>query len=153
MADNLLPFLKKQILDYDSYAQGFTKIIGYSGYPHSDCTVKDQMTYAHWVNTLDTYPVIKLEGLEQFPKLVKHFKYLRPQNIHLFASQRNGMSFKWHKDDIDVLLYVVKGYKLVEIRNQRHILRSGQSVYIPKRHLHRVVSKADTWALSVGFYK
>jgi mannose-6-phosphate isomerase-like protein (cupin superfamily) len=148
MPSNLLALLKKQPLDYNNYARGLTKVIGYLGHLHTDCTVNDILTYPQWVYTISKYPVIKVEGLEQYPKLTKQFK--GAHSIHLFVSQHRGLSFKWHKDDVDVLLYVVKGRKVVQLRNRRLILNAGQSVFIPKGHLHRVISKSDTWALSIG---
>lgn len=149
MKDNCLPILKDQILDYQRYEQGQIKIIGYSGYRHSDCVVKDMMSYAEWIKTYHTYPVIKVEGIESIQEIRQH--YNNCVNIHLFVNQQYGFSFNWHKDDVNVRLCVLKGKKYVWIRDKHYILYPAQSVIITKGYLHRVCSQQDTWALSVGY--
>jgi mannose-6-phosphate isomerase-like protein (cupin superfamily) len=76
---------------------------------------------------------------------------LHPKNIHLFVTQETGVSFKWHRDDVNVYLYVLKGTKIVQLRNKTVTLKTKQGIVIPRKHIHRVFSKAGTVALSVGY--
>lgn len=140
---NLLKTLRQQILDYDRYESKETKVIGYSGYPNTDVVVADKMTYSQWIEQHHRFPVIKLEGLEKVLDI-------NSDSIHLFYHQRSSYSFKWHKDNVNVFLYVVKGIKKVAVRNRKITLYAGQGVFIPRGHLHRVFSRKDTWALSIA---
>jgi mannose-6-phosphate isomerase-like protein (cupin superfamily) len=143
--------LADQLLDYSKYEQGLIKVIGHPDYKHSDCIVKDFFTFSQWIEQHKSYPVIKVEGLETDHAVSSCFNKINFKNIHLFVNQKFGYSFDWHKDDVNVLLHVIKGRKTVYIRNKKVILHPGQHVIIPRGHLHRVSSMQNTWALSVGY--
>lgn len=142
--------LQLEILDPNRYLLGQLSIFGYGNYKHSDTIVSNVMSYSDWVSNHKLYTGIKVEGLET-SDLSKHFKNIKIKNIHLFLNQKTGFSFRWHRDDVNVFLYVVKGYKRVYIKNKVLNLKAGEGVYIPKRTLHKVFSNKDTWALSVGY--
>ena len=148
---NLIPMLTEQLLDYNNYEQGLLKVIGYPGYPISDSTVCDIMTYPEWIATYQKYPTIKIEGIESINEIRNCFSKVSIKNIHLFVSQKYGYSFNWHRDDVNVLLYVLKGKKILHLRDKVSTLYTRQLAIIPKGHLHRVSSIANTWALSVGY--
>ena len=139
----LLTTLRQQILDYDRYASKETKVIGYTGYPNTDVVIAEKLSYSEWVEQHRKFPVIKLEGLEKVLDIDS-------DSIHLFYHQRSSYSFRWHKDDVNVFLYVVKGHKQVAVRNRKITLGPGKGVFIPRGHLHRVFSRKDTWALSIA---
>jgi len=103
------------------------------------------------VQQYKTFPAIKVEGLESVNDIAVNFARFDIKNIHLFVAQRYGYSFNWRKDDVNVYLHVIKGQKIVLLRNKRIILNPGQGVYIPRRHIHKVHSRANTWALSIGY--
>jgi mannose-6-phosphate isomerase-like protein (cupin superfamily) len=147
---NLIPILTEQLLDYNNYEQGLLKVIGYPGYPISDCIVKDVMSYSEWVNRHSQYPVIKLEGLERLDAVKSQFGP-NIKNIHLFVSQKYGQSFNWHRDNLNVILIVLRGHKLVQILDKSYSLYTGKSIRILKGSAHKVVSKKNTWALSLGY--
>jgi mannose-6-phosphate isomerase-like protein (cupin superfamily) len=136
----LLPLLKQEIISYDKYESGELKVIGYPGLPNSDISVKDKMSYSQWLMSYQAYPIIKVEGLES---VITGFK-----SVHLFYNQKSRYSFKWHTDPVDVQLYVIKGTKFLQVKNKNYKLVAGQSARIPKNHLHKAYSIADTWALS-----
>lgn len=148
---NLLSKVKSEITSYDRFAAGELRVIGLPGHERTDSTVKDHFTYPIWLLDHNKYPVIKVEGLEKDLSILKRFKKFNPIDIHLFVSQATGRSFKWHWDELNVFLYVIKGYKRVQLKNKTYELNSNQGVFIPKKQLHRVLSKKDTWALSIGF--
>jgi mannose-6-phosphate isomerase-like protein (cupin superfamily) len=141
MMRKLLPLLKREIISYDRYESGELKVIGYPGLPNSDISIQDKMSYSQWLESYQSYPIIKVEGLED---VVAGFK-----SVHLFYNQKSRYSFKWHTDPVDVQLHVIKGTKLLQVRNKNYKLVSGQSARIPKNYLHKAYSVADTWALSV----
>jgi mannose-6-phosphate isomerase-like protein (cupin superfamily) len=149
--NNCVQILKDQIFDYDSYVSGRLKIIGYPGYKFKDCIVKDLFTFSQWIEEYHRYPVIKIEGLEHINTIVDHFRHLNPNSIHLFLNQKFGYSFDWHKDDTDVILYVLRGKKTLYVRDKIHVLYPGQYTIIPKGYLHRASSCKNTWALSIGY--
>jgi mannose-6-phosphate isomerase-like protein (cupin superfamily) len=109
------------------------------------------MTYSEWIATYQKYPTIKIEGIESIDEVRNCFKKVSIKNIHLFVSQKYGYSFNWHRDDVNVMLCVLKGKKTVHIRDKVSKLHAGQHTIIPNGHLHRVSSIADTWALSIGY--
>jgi len=141
--NRVLKSVRSHIQDYSAYETGLTKVIGLTGARHGDTVVKDVMSYSLWLETYKNYPIIKIEGLEK--------NYNLGNTIHLFVHQQAGLSFNWHTDDVNVLLYVVKGRKTVYMKNRKIILKSGQSVRIPKGTKHRVFSTKHTQALSIGY--
>jgi mannose-6-phosphate isomerase-like protein (cupin superfamily) len=145
-----MSMLRQEIISYDKYESGQLKVIGFESLLHTDCVVNTKFSYANWIVSHHKYPVIKVEGIETIKK-IKRLVRFKIKNIHLFVSQKTSYSFNWHKDDVNVLLYVVRGYKKLQVKNKTYILTPGMSTLIPKRHLHRVFSKKDTWALSIGF--
>jgi mannose-6-phosphate isomerase-like protein (cupin superfamily) len=151
MVDQLYKHLKNQTVNYDNFLSGNLRVVGLPAFLRADSVVKDHFTYAEWIAAHHSYPVVKVEGLEQVSAIRKRFTHLKPVDIHLFVAQQTGYSFKWHWDHLNVFLYVVRGYKRVQLKNKVIELHPGQGVFIPRRHLHRVMSKKNTWALSVGF--
>ena len=137
----LLQLLKQQIISYDRYESGELRVIGYPGFPYSDVNVCDRMSYSQWLESYQSYPIIKVEGLED---IIGGFK-----SVHLFYNQKSRHSFKWHTDPVNVQLHVLQGTKFLKVKNKNYKLVAGQSVRIPKNHLHRAYSVADTWALSI----
>lgn len=137
----LLQSVRNEILSYDKYTSGELKVIGYPGFPNTDCIVKDKLSYADWLSAHLHYSTIKVEGL-----CIEKFT-----DVHLFVNTRSAYSFKWHKDNVDVFLYVIKGHKCLQVKNKTYRLIAGQGAFIPKGHLHRAFSKKDTWALSIGY--
>jgi mannose-6-phosphate isomerase-like protein (cupin superfamily) len=99
------------------------------------------MSYSQWLASHKSYPIIKVEGLET---VIGGFK-----SVHLFYNQKSRHSFKWHTDPVNVQLHVIKGTKFLQVKNKNYKLVAGQSARIPKNHLHRAYSVADTWALSI----
>jgi mannose-6-phosphate isomerase-like protein (cupin superfamily) len=132
--------MRNEIVSYDKYTTGELKVIGYPGFPNIDCIVKDKLNYVQWLETHHHYSSIKVEGL-----CVEKFT-----DVHLFVNTRSAYSFKWHKDSVNVYLYVIKGQKRLQVKNKTYLLTAGQGAFIPKGHLHRAFSKKDTWALSIG---
>jgi len=143
--------ISKELTDYDRFVAGEIKIIGYPGFERSDTVAANVMSYSSWIQTYKNFPVIKVEGLESKQRLLKLFREHSPKNIHLFYSQCNSESFNWHTDDVNVFLYVVRGFKIVKFRNKNKVIRSGEGTLIPKGREHKVYSKRGTWALSIGF--
>lgn len=143
--------IKNEITNYERYASQELKIIGYPGYERTDTIVAQKMSYSQWLECYTQWPVIKVEGLGSNKFLLKYFRKFRPKNIHLFYSVRTGTSFKWHRDDVNVFLFVVKGHKTVCLKSKRVQLNAGQGILLPKGHLHKVFSSSGTWALSIGF--
>ena len=136
----LYQLVKDEILSFDRYNSGEIKVIGFPGFKNIDCIVKDKLSYAKWIEQYNNYSTIKVEGL-----MIEKFN-----DVHLFVNTKNGYSFKWHKDTVDVFLYVIKGQKKLQVKNKTYILSAGQGAFIPKGQLHRAFSKKDTWALSIG---
>ena len=147
---NLFKEIKNEIISFERYQQrqliAIERINNRSISWHAD----DKLTYGDWVHSLQSFASVKVEGLEDNAKLVKYFSDKRIKDIHLFHNPKTSYSFNWHYDTEHVFLYVVKGFKIVRIKNKIHHLHSGQGIEIPKGHLHKVLSKKDTWALSIG---
>jgi hypothetical protein len=141
-SNKLLPILKQEIVSYDRFEAGHLKVIGFPEFPSSDIIVRDFMSYSQWLMSYKQYPIIKVEGLEHIIPTAK--------SVHLFYNQKSRYSFKWHTDSVDVCLHVVKGLKVLQVKNRTYRLVAGQSANIPKNHLHRAYSVAGTWALSIG---
>lgn len=146
----LLDVIKNEIYSYDRFINGQLKVIGLPEAPKTDSVVSEHFTYGEWIDAVDKYPVVKVEGLEDISFLVEYFHHVNPVDIHLFVSNKEGYSFDWHEDYVDVYLFVVEGVKKVYMPSGMSTITNHQGVYIPKRELHRVWSKEGTWALSVG---
>lgn len=145
MIDELL----SEVLNYDRYADYQVQIIDKNGNDHF---AKDKVSYSKWVNTWYKYPNIKVEGLDDkdfHKKLIDK----RVNSNHLFVNNKGGFSFKKHKDDTNVYLYVVKGKKYVHMNDDVYTVSTGEGIHIKKGVYHKVDSEPDTWALSVGYYE
>lgn len=136
----LYQIVKDEIISLDRYTAGELKVIGLPGFLNTDCIVKDKFSYSNWMEKYQQYSTIKVEGL-----VVEQFT-----DVHLFVNTKTSYSFKWHTDNVDVFLYVIKGHKKLQVKNKTYLLSAGQGALIPKGHLHRAFSKKDTWALSIG---
>jgi len=112
--------------------------------------VKEKFSYSEWLKNLKSFTVIKVEGLESEKNICKYFRTFRIKDIHLFNSIKTDYSFGWHHDTVNVYLYVIKGKKIVSIKNKRFLVKTGQGILIPKGHKHRVFNYKNTWALSIG---
>jgi mannose-6-phosphate isomerase-like protein (cupin superfamily) len=146
VSSSLLKKLKQETVSYDRYASGELKFI-IEGF---DTAVNVAYSYSQWIEAVTEIPAVKVEGLKLIPK-IKEVQNLKVKNIHLFVSVKKGFSFNWHKDDVNVFLYVVRGKKIVFIENKKYVLVKNQGVFIPKGKLHRVNSQSNTWALSIGY--
>ena len=149
MIKQLCSLLKDEPLSYNRYNSEQLKVIGFENYKHSDCIVKNKMSYSDWIFQKDKFPVIKIEGIEDIKKVMLHFP--KCKNIHMFVHQKSCRSFNWHTDNVTVFLFVLKGRKVVHIKSRKIVLTPGKGVIIPKGHLHKVFSNKGTWALSIGY--
>lgn len=147
----LLRLVKDEISSYDRYnnnqllALDRSVATGFVSWQASE-----QFTFSEWIEKIETFTVIKVEGLEDNKKLIKVLRPLNIKDIHLFNSIKTDYSFGWHHDTTDVYLFVLKGKKRISIRNKTYFLNSGEGILIPKGHKHRVFNYKDTWALSIG---
>lgn len=103
--------------------------------------------------------VIKIEGYEKLNRtlfrvcqsLAKEFRHDGPVTCHLFVSPAGGKSFPWHTDPDHVILYMVEGYKTMEVEGQGSIvMQPGSSIYIPQGTHHRAINIRSSKMLSFG---
>jgi len=141
-----LKLLQDLLIDYDYYNGSMIRVIDQG----KDWAVNDKLSYGNWLDQIRSFEVLKLEGLESIQNITGQFKKHKIKNIHAFYNQKSGFSFKWHSDNIQVLLVILKGQKRLEIKNKVFNLRVGDAVIIPKGHKHRAWSTKGTWALSIG---
>ncbi len=111
---------------------------------------KEKFSYTEWVKNINSFTVVKVEGLEDNKHICKYFRKFKIKDIHLFHSVKTDYSFGWHHDTVNVYLYVLKGKKRISIKNKTFIVRAGEGILIPKGHKHRVFNYKNTWALSIG---
>lgn len=140
--------LKSEVLSYDRYADYQIQIIDESGNDHF---AKDLLSYDKWINVWQNYPNIKVEGLDD-QNYHENLIDKRVNSNHLFVNNKGGFSFKKHKDDTNVYLYVVKGKKYVHMNDDVITVSTGEGIHIPKGTYHKVDSEPDTWALSIGYF-
>jgi mannose-6-phosphate isomerase-like protein (cupin superfamily) len=145
MNDELL----SEVLNYDRYADYQIQIIDKDGNDHF---AKDLVSYDKWINVWQTYPNIKVEGLDDKNYHTKIDFDKRVNSNHLFVNNKGGFSFKKHKDDTNVYLYVVKGKKYVHMNDDVYTVSTGEGIHIPKGKYHKVDSEPNTWALSIGYF-
>lgn len=140
--------LRNEILNYDRFADYQIQIIDKDGNDHF---AKDKCSFAEWIEKWETFPNIKVEGLDDtnYHKQIKFDKEINSN--HLFVNNKGGFSFKEHKDDTNVYLYVVKGKKYVHMNDDVFAVSTGEGIHIPSGVKHKVDSEPDTWALSIGY--
>ena len=152
MHRKLLKIVKDEIISFDRYSAGQLIALDRnvaSGF--MSWIANQKFTYTEWLERLNSFTVIKVEGLEDNKTIRNAFKQFKVKDIHLFNSIKTDYSFGWHHDTVDVYLFVLKGKKRVSIRNRTFTVRAGEGIFIPKGHKHRVFNNKDTWALSIGF--
>lgn len=150
MVKKLFAKVKDEILSFDHYVTGQTVIIDRTGHAMLSWRANEKLTYKEFINSIQKYAAIKIEGLEKDKRLIRYFKNYKIKDIHLFYSPRTDYSFGWHNDSVNVVLFVLKGRKRIQIKNRTYLLTPGNCVFIPKGHKHRVFNCKDTWALSIG---
>jgi mannose-6-phosphate isomerase-like protein (cupin superfamily) len=147
----LLKIVKDEIISFDRFNSGQLLALDRSvASGFVSWNAKEKFTYTEWVENIDSFTVVKVEGLEDNKSICNHFKQFKIKDIHLFNSIKTDYSFGWHHDSVNVYLYVLKGKKRISIRNKTFTLHSGQGIFIPKGHKHRVFNYKNTWALSIG---
>ncbi len=144
----LFKAVKHELESYQRYESKELKVIGLPGHSRTDSVVADHMSYPEWLAQRQRFVTAKVEGLES--TLLDYFKLANIKDIHLFVNHRTAYSFKWHTDTVDVVLYVLKGHKKLQVKNKTYNLTAGSWAFIPKGHLHRAFSRKNTWALSLG---
>jgi len=149
----LLKNIHNNTLDYNSFITGNLMMLKKHPVRGAlDFKAVDVMSYSEWILNLNSFQTVKIEGFESNKYLRAAIKPILEQvkDVHVFKTNQTGFSFKWHKDDVDVKLLVLKGTKTIYIRGAKYILKAGQYVDIPKGHLHRAFSLKNTIALSIG---
>ena len=98
---------------------------------------------------------IKVEGLE-ISKNLSNLKNIFGDTFdaHAFISKKGSKSFPPHKDNVNVILYIVKGTKYIYTRegSERTILSTGECALIPKGCYHEVQNVSDNIAISFGVF-
>ena len=142
--------LYNEVTSYDRFVDYQIQIIDKEGNDHF---AKDLVNFDKWINVWQSYPNIKIEGLDD-RNYHTQINFDKRINInHLFINNKGGFSFQKHKDDTNVYLYVVKGKKLVHMNDDIITVTEGQGIHIPEGTYHKVDSVKDTWALSIGYYE
>ena len=146
--------LRDEIQSHDRYN---ARQIFYIDDEGRDREVKEHMTYGEWLREYERFKTIKVEGLEEtkwitecVDEVVHNITGKKRSNIHLFVNQKPGVSFKSHKDDLDVYLYVVKGKKKVSLNGEVKPIYDDEGILIEQGVKHFVDNEADTWGLSIG---
>jgi ribosomal protein L16 Arg81 hydroxylase len=147
---NLYKTLKEEIISFERFDNNEIVVIDRTGHTMWSWYANQKLSYTQYVSSIKNYSAIKVEGLEKNQNIKKFFGKLKIKDIHLFYSPKTDYSFGWHHDTTNVMLYVIKGRKRVQIKNKIYILKSGDCVSIPKGHKHRVFNQRDTWAISIG---
>ena len=150
MSKKIYKLIKDEIFNFDKFVSSKIIFIDRTSGSILDHRANSKFSYDCWINKAKTCTTIKVEGLESNKKLLKYFSKYQIRDIHLFFSPKSSYSFGWHKDNVTVFLYVIKGKKIVNLKSKKHVLREGQGVIIPRGHLHKVFSDKNTWALSLG---
>jgi mannose-6-phosphate isomerase-like protein (cupin superfamily) len=147
----LYKIVKDEIISFDRFSSGQLLALDrsiLSGF--LSWNAKEKFSYTEWVKNINSFTVVKVEGLEDNTNICKYFRKFKIKDIHLFNSIKTDYSFGWHCDPVNVYLYVLKGKKRVSIKNKTFIVKAGQGILIPKGHKHRVFNYKNTWALSIG---
>jgi mannose-6-phosphate isomerase-like protein (cupin superfamily) len=147
----LYKIVKDEIVSFDRYISGQLLALDrsvLSGF--ISWNAKEKFSYTDWVQKINSFTVVKVEGLEDNKNICKYFRKFKIKDIHLFNSIKTDYSFGWHHDTVNVYLYVLKGKKRVSIKNKTVVLNAGQGILIPKGNKHRVFNYKNTWALSIG---
>ena len=142
--------LYNEVTSYDRFVDYQIQIIDKDGNDHF---AKDLVNFDKWISVWQSYPNIKIEGLDDRNYHTQINFDKRINSNHLFINNKGGFSFKKHKDDTNVYLYVVKGKKLVHMNDDIITVTEGQGIHIPEGTYHKVDSVKDTWALSIGYYE
>ena len=149
----MIELLTGEIEDYSRYEKNQLIFLK----DRKDFRVKDEMSFASWLNEWRNQDSIKVEGLESVALLKGNFPHLDISTIHLFVNLKGSYSFPKHRDDCDVYLHVCHGSKKIYTwaDGEKYInhISTGQSHVIHSGVEHEVDSEKNTWALSIGYKK
>lgn len=101
---------------------------------------------------------IIVKNLEDFNSKIfaKVLELGRGTDVHMYLTPRDGgISFDFHVDDCDVLLKVIFGEKIFEIKSHneivtRHILGIGDEFFLKGGTVHRAIASGVSCLLSFG---
>lgn len=104
---------------------------------------------------------IKIESMERYNQklfeycqsLATKYNHTGPVTCHGFRAYADSHSFPTHKDLDDVLIYVIKGVKTMEIQGHLVQIVAGDSILIPANTPHRAINTHDSLMLSFGLEK
>ena len=147
----MIKLLECEVEDYSRYENNQLIFLK----DRKDFRLKDEMSFASWLQQWRNQDSIKVEGLEDNASIVANFPFLNINSIHLFANLKGEFSFPKHSDDVNVYLHIVQGskkiYQWVDDMKYETFIQVGQSHVINSGVEHEVDSEKNTWALSVGF--
>lgn len=104
---------------------------------------------------------IKLEQMEKYNRSIfQECRYLStkyfhfgPVTCHAFLAFKDSKSFGLHTDPDDVIIQCIFGSKTLFAKGTKHVLKSGDSIYIPANTPHEIVNEEKSLILSFGMEK
>lgn len=127
-----------------------------------DKFARAQTSYSSHETLSNKNTVIKIEAIEKLKSHTKkvcdflssYFNHNGPVTAHLFISPKNSISFPWHTDPDNVIIYVVSGKKEMQFKscNEEYSLTilAGDCVIIPKNFIHKACNENESITISFG---
>ena len=104
--------------------------------------------------------LVKINNIETYNSHYGHFcqtlkKLFNAKKIdcHIYFGKKNSLSFNFHKDTMDVLIYCLNGQKNIKLKKRTISLNTDDWIYIPRNTNHKAEYVADSTTLSFGIYK
>jgi mannose-6-phosphate isomerase-like protein (cupin superfamily) len=72
--------------------------------------------------------------------------------VHVYRYWRDSPSFAEHVDDVDVIIQVKDGWKIMEMDGFVFNIPAGNTMYIPKGNPHRAVNGREGLMFSYGLH-
>lgn len=88
---------------------------------------------------------LKIEGIEKLCDF-------KEGTIHAFRYWKQSPSFAVHTDPVDVIIEVKQGCKVMEVIDQRYVIREECSLRIPANTPHRALNEEEGLMFSYGLY-
>lgn len=91
------------------------------------------------------HETLKIEGIENLCGF-------KNGTIHAFRYWKKSPSFAMHTDPVDVIIEVKQGCKVMEVIDQRYVIREECILSIPANTPHRALNEEEGLMFSYGLY-
>jgi len=155
----MLQCIYQQLISYSNYESAKTHCIGnhtvYYRQFYGSVSANSIYSYSEYLRKIPSFNCIQVNNVESNPLIrrfiLRKFNIKRMINCSIFSNFRTAYSLPLHKDNYNVLIYLIRGRKKIQIANKKFSLHTNQGMIIPKNFSHLVKNTKNSHSLSIAY--